>query len=307
VRVAILGAGALGSLYGARLATAGDCDVVLVARSPRPAARLRVEVVNREDVIHWDMPECRAAVPADVDVTVACVRYEQLGELGARLAGSRAPVAVLTPMMPQDHRTLSGALGERLLVGMPGAVAYRNEAGILRCWLPRLATTWIEGRDVNGAEMELVRCLVRSGIAAQMDRGILARNVATTVSMLPMALALDCAGSLDRALEDGELVSLALDAAEEGRALARMIGKPATWTAALTPMMRPLTLKVGLAIARSRAAEAVRYAEEHFGRKLRGQNMALGRAVLELAVEKGARRTALEGLMGRLVKRRPTP
>ncbi len=306
MRVAIVGAGALGSVYGARLATAGDCDVSLVGRSARPGGRVRLELVQRDDVIVWDVPEVHGAVPGDADVILACVRYEQLEALPARVAGCRAPVAVLTPMMPRDHRALSSALGERLRVAMPGVVAYRNEAGVIRHWLPRLATTWLEGRDANGVEGELARRLARSGVAAHVDGGILARNVATTVSFLPMALALDCAGSLERALDDAELLSLAVDAADEGRALARMVGKPATWAAALTPMMRPLTLRVGLSIARSRATEAVRYAEEHFGRKLHEQNVALGRAVLELATEKGARRTALEGLMDRLTARGPS-
>jgi ketopantoate reductase len=303
MRVAIVGAGALGSVYGARLATLADCDVRLVAREARPRAEVVLERVDRPEAIHWASPATVTEVPPDADVVLACVRYEQLASLPAKLGESRAPVVVLTPMMPEDHKRLDGALGTRLVTGMPSVIAYRNDAGVIRYWLPRLGTTWIESRGGEGAEGTLVRRLERAGIAAQLEGGVLARNVATTVSLLPIALALDAAGGVDAAMADGGLLELALEGLEEGRALARMIGKPASWVSAVTPLLRPVALKVGLAVARSRAAEGIRYAEEHFGRKLHEQNLALGEAVLELAQERGARRAALEELVLRVRSR----
>jgi 2-dehydropantoate 2-reductase len=306
MRVAIVGAGALGSVYGARLSTLADCDVRLVAREPRPATEIRLERVERSEAIRWYAPAATVEAPADADVILACVRYEQLPSLPAKLGPSRAPVVVLTPMMPADHKRLDAAIGTRLITGMPGVIAYRK-AGLIRYWLPRLGTTWIEARGTDGAEGTLVRRLERAGIVAQLESGVLARNVATTTSLLPIALALDAAGGAESAVEDSELLNLTLDALEEGRDLARMIGRPAAWASAVSPFLRPVALKVGLTVARSRASEAIRYAEEHFGRKLHAQNVALGEAVLALARERGARRVALEELTSRVRRRGARP
>ena len=49
MRVAIVGAGALGSVYGARLRKFAACDVSVVARAPAPASVMRLERV--EDVV----------------------------------------------------------------------------------------------------------------------------------------------------------------------------------------------------------------------------------------------------------------
>jgi hypothetical protein len=202
-------------------------------------------------------------------------------------------------MMPADHRRLDTALAMRLITGMPSVIAYRKEPGVIRYWLPRPGTTWIEDRSGDAAEGTLVRRLERAGIAAQLESGVLARNVATTASLFPIALALDVAGSVESALDDGELLNVTLEALDEGRDLARMIGRPAAWAMGLAPLLRPVALKVGLTLARSRASEAIHYAEAHFGRKLHVQNLALGEAVLALAQERGARRVAL----GELVRR----
>src|SRR5207237_939716 len=91
------------------------------------------------------------------DVVLACVRYEQLAALPTKLGESRAPVVVLTPMMPRDHKLLDAALGQRLIAGMPSVIAYRNDAGVVRYWLPRLASTWIEARGGEGRRGDALR------------------------------------------------------------------------------------------------------------------------------------------------------
>jgi 2-dehydropantoate 2-reductase len=306
MRVAIVGAGALGSVYGARLSTLADCDVRLVARQARPAMQVVLERVDAAEAIRWSAPAATIEAPADTDVILACVRYEQLSSLQAKLGASRAPVVVLTPMMPADHRRLDAAIATRLVTGMPSVIAYRNDPGVIRYWLPRMGTTWIEARG-DAAEGTLVRRLERAGIAAQLESGVLARNVATTASLLPIAFALDIAGSVESAVDDTELLKLTLEGLEEGRDLARTIGRPAAWAAALAPLLRPVALRVGLTVARSRAPEAIRYAQEHFGRKLHTQNVALGEAVLALAQERGARRVALAELVRRVRGRAVEP
>ncbi len=300
MHVAILGAGALGTVYGARLALFGGCEVSVIARSPGPSRRVRLERVENGDVTLWEMPARVDRAPRRADVVLACVRYEQLDAISARLEGGSAPVVVLTPMMLQDHARLSAALPGRVRAGMPSVVSYENDARAVRYWLPRMATTLIESPGDAGPEPELVRRLERAEIGARTHDDVLERNVATTVSFIPIAMALDVAGSIDGVLQDEELLTLALDAADEGRELGRAVGKAEAWAALLLRFVGPFTFKVGIGIARSRAQEAVRYVEQHFGRKLHAQNVAMAARIVDLAKEKGTRHDALDGLLARL-------
>jgi 2-dehydropantoate 2-reductase len=300
MHVAIVGAGALGTVYGARLARFGGCDISVVGRSPGPPRLARLERVEDGDVLLWQMPARVERAPARADVVMACVRYEQLETLPARIEGSRAPVVVMTPMMLQDHARLSAALPGRLRAGMPSVVSYENDAHAIRYWLPRMATTLIESAEPEGPETELVRRLERAEIGARVQDDVLERNVATTVSFIPIAMALDAAGSIDAVLQDEALLTLALEAADEGRELGRAVGKAEAWAAMLLRFVGPFTLKMSVGVARSRAEEAVRYVERHFGRKLHSQNVAMAARIVEMAKERGTRHEALERLLARL-------
>ena len=300
MHVCIVGAGALGSVYGARLARFAGCEVSVVARSAAPATRERLERVEDGEVLQWDVPPRVTEAPRLADVVLAFVRYEQLSTLPARVGGTRAPVVMMTPMMPQDHADLSAALPGRLVTGMPSVVSYRNDAGAIRYWLPRMATTFVEARETPGAEAELVARLERAEIHAKLVPQVLERNVATTVSFIPVAMALDVAGSAEALLADDALLSLALDAAAEGRELGKSVGKAEAWASMLLRFVGPRTLKMGVGLARSRAPEAVLYAEQHFGRKLHAQNVAMARRMVDLARDKGVAAPALAELVARL-------
>jgi hypothetical protein len=210
-------------------------------------------------------------------------------------------------MMPVDHDALAAALPGRVLTGMPSVVSYENDHGAIRYWLPRVATTFIEDAGAGagagaGAEEdtlgELVKRLARAEIAAKLAPDVLARNVATTVSFIPLAMALDAAGGIDALHADHALLSLAFHAADEGRALGKAVGKAEAWASTLLRFVGPMTLRVGLGLARSRAPEAVAYVEQHFGRKLHAQNVAMAGRIVELAE---ARETPHEAL-GKLLE-----
>jgi hypothetical protein len=300
MHVVIVGAGALGTVYGARLARFGGCEVSVVARTAGPPKVARLERVDDGDVLHWEMPARLERAPARADVVMACVRYDQLGALPARLEGGRAPIIVMTPMMPGDHSRLSSALVGRVRAGMPSVVSYENGARAVRYWLPRVATTLIEAREADGPEVELVKRLERADISARGQEDVLERNVATTVSFIPIAMALDVAGSIEGVLRDEALLALAFDAAEEGRELGRAVGKAEAWAALLLRFVGPFTLKVAVSAARARAEEAVRYVEQHFGRKLHAQNVAMAAQIVELAKEKGTPHASLSQLLEKL-------
>jgi 2-dehydropantoate 2-reductase len=300
MHVAIVGAGALGTVYGARLARFGGCEVSVVGRAARPARVARLERVDDGDVLEWQVPAQVERTPPQVDVVMACVRYEQLETLPPRVEGSRAPVIVMTPMMLQDHARLTSALPGRVRAGMPSVVSYENDARAIRYWLPRIATTLIESSAPEGPEAELVRRLERADIGARVQDDVLERNVATTVSFIPIAMALDAAGSIDGVLQDEALLALALEAADEGRELGRAVGKAEAWAAMLLRFVGPFTLKMSVGVARSRAEEAVRYVEHHFGRKLHAQNVAMAARIIEMATERGTRHDALGRLLAKL-------
>jgi ketopantoate reductase len=308
LRVAIVGAGALGSVYGARLARFASCEVSVVARAPAPPTALRLERVEDGEVLRWEIPARVTVAPPDADVILAFVRYEQLESLPERVGAGAAPVVVMTPMMLEDHARLSAALPGRVLTGMPSVVSYQNDAGAIRYWLPQVATTFVEpgsagGRATDGPEVELVKRLTRAEIGAKLAPDVLTRNVATTVSFIPLAMALDAAGSIDALFEDHALLSLAFHAADEGRELGRSVGKAEAWASTLLRFVGPLTLKVGVGVARSRAPEAVAYVEQHFGRKLHAQNVLMARRIVDLAVERGTPHEALSRLLERLTQR----
>src|SRR5215831_10410665 len=109
MRVAVVGAGALGSVHGARLAHLSGCDVALVARAASPARLIRLECVHDEARIEWASPARSERAGADAQVIVVCMPYAYLDSLVERVAGTTAPVVVMTPMMLQDADRLSAA------------------------------------------------------------------------------------------------------------------------------------------------------------------------------------------------------
>jgi hypothetical protein len=296
MRVAVVGAGALGWAYGARIAKLAGCQVTLVGARAAPARLVRLERVGTMDVLEWTS-DVGVDVP-EVDLLLSCVRYEHLERMAERVAGVSAPVVILTPMMPNDFARLSARLGAgRLLAAMPSLVAYWSDPDTIRYWIPRAATTRIEGRTPLGVEAELVASLQRAGIASKLDRHVLERNVATTVSFLPLAIGIDIANGAGPMLRDGPLLALALEAAVEGRELGSNVGTLESWASMMTRFMSPFTLKMGVGIVRSRAPEVLQYVDEHFGRKLHVQNVAMAQAMVQLAREKGVKRSALEKLV----------
>ena len=300
MRVSIVGAGALGSVYGVRLACRGGCDVEVVGRRDGPRRRIRLEREEDGEILEWTSPPQVDRVSATADVAIVCVRYEDLEGLVPRLSGTSAVPVVMTPMMPSDRDRLARALGRPLLAGMPSALAYETSAGGIRYWLPRVATTWIERGSPPGPEQELTVRLNRAGVSARQDGDVLARNAATTVSFVPLAMALDVGGSVDAVLADSALLSLAIDAAAEGRELGRNLGKAEAWASTVLRFAGPLALRLGVGVARSRSPEIITYVEKHFGRKLHAQNVVMAERIVALAAERGTRRKALTKLLDRL-------
>ena len=308
MHVAIFGAGALGRVYGVRLATLAGATVTFVVRPARLSdGVIRIERVDGDHgAVDLAKPERLAAVPADADVVLVCVRGDQLdADLVAVLQqGPDVPAVILTPMMPADYTRLRAALGARVVAAMPNVVAYAKDDRTTRYWLPRAATTLIEeARPADATLDALCEALDAAGISARQEMGVHETNPATTIAFIPLAMGLDAAGGIDALLGDEALLDLSLRAAAEGATLAHRLGKVATWAGVVLRFVGPTTLKLGVALARSRAPEAVAYVEAHFGRKLHAQNVAMAEAIVDLARERGVPHDAMIELTARLRSR----
>lgn len=320
MRVAVVGAGALGRVYGVRLVAVGD-QVAFVVRPERvaEAAPFAIEQVNgpkRRDVV--ERPRRVAEVPADTDILLVAVRFDQLdqagpGSLAELLRGAPdRPVVLLTPSMPAQKAALEQAIGRPILVAMPGVSGYIDERDVVRYWITAVATTLIEAPDPGAAPEhraaveQLARRLTNADVPSRIERDVAAQNAATTTAFFPLIAAIDAGGGVDGVLSDKALLSTAFEAAKECDALARKLGKVAPWANLLTRFVGPFTLKPGIALARRLFPEAVRFVERHFGPKLHEQHLAMGASILALGREHGVPLPALERLM-RIVAARSAP
>jgi ketopantoate reductase len=308
LHVAIVGAGSLGSVYGVRLARHGAA-VTFVVR-PASAADTRplcIQRVGSPDHLELASPKRSAVIPSDADVVVLAVRAESVDQRleGSLLAVPEAPVLTLTPFMPSTLERMRALLGARVVVAMPGVVAYAADGGVVRYWLFRSAPTRIDDR---GAAVPAVRTLrerlVEAGVPARFEPHVDTTNPATTMTFLPLVLALDAAGgTAAAAAADGALLALALDAVSECREVASAVGRVPAWVGVLAHWAGPRSIRLGIGLGRRTFPESVRFVEQHFGSKTHRQNVLLGRDVVALGRKRGLSMSALSRLADRCAAR----
>ncbi|WP_437955808.1 2-dehydropantoate 2-reductase N-terminal domain-containing protein [Sorangium sp. So ce119] len=325
MRISIVGAGALGRIYGVRLAAQGD-DVTFVVRPERvsdvrPFVIEQVNSADRRDTL--DRPRLAADIPADTDVILVTVRFDQLAPRPDGVApraderrtvadllrgGPAAPVVVLTPLMPPERAALEEAAQRRITPAMPSVSGYLDERGVVRTWIVGFTSTLIDADGGAPAERplldELARRLTIADIPARLERDVDAQNLATTIAFFPLIAAIDAGGGTSALVADEGVLGAALEATKECAALAGRLGDVAPWTKLLTRAIGPLTLKPGVALARLVAPEALRFLDVHFGPKLRAQHLAMGATLVALGREHGVSLPALERLLT-VIERRP--
>ncbi|KYG10776.1 oxidoreductase [Sorangium cellulosum] len=316
MRISIVGAGVLGRVYGVRLAAQGD-DVTFVVRperveDARPFVIEQVNSADRRDTL--ERPRLAADIPADAEVVLVTVRFDQLAPSGAApppaegrtvadllLRGPSVPVVVLTPLLPPQRASLEEAARRRITPAMPSISGYLDERGVVRYWIVGFASTLIDDEGGAPAERplleELARRLTSADLPARLDPDVGAQNAATTTAFFPLIAAIDAGGGTSALLENEGVLGTALQATRECMALADRVGTVAPWTKLLTRAIGPFTLKPGVALARLVAPEALRFLDAHFGPKLHAQHLAMGAAVLAMGREHGVSLPALERLM----------
>ena len=315
MRIAIVGAGALGSIYALKLAHVAQVTLVVrdVARAPKRILAERASGAGPTSDAR-DAPPASLHVPDDADAVLVAVRADQLGDaLLASLASGGPPrrvVVTLTPLLPNTLARARAALGERLVVGMPGVVAYEPDAEPaladrhVRYWTPRVSPTTLDARPADDPRAQtigdLAEALVAAGLPAELQPDVARTNPATTIAFFPLLLAIQAAGSsIDALLDDGALLRLALDAAKETRALAKTVGELAGFSRLLLSFAGTFTVRAGMKLVRARSPEALTFLERHFGTKLASQNRAMLDEIFALAQERGAEIDALTRLAHR--------
>jgi 2-dehydropantoate 2-reductase len=316
MHVTVLGAGALGRVYGLRLVASGN-EVSFVVR-PAAAAAGRpfvIEQVNgsrRRDAL--DRPDTVVEIPARTAAVLVTVRFDQISAVRpepdaddltrALRAAPQVPIIVLTPLLPAQHTRLQATTGRRVVPAMPGVAGYFDDRGTVRYWIPGLASTLIEDPGTSDAHAsirptleDLARKLTVAGLPARVERDVAGANAASTTAFFPLIAAIDAGGGIDGALGDKALLETVLDASKESDALARKLGKMASWSSLLMKFVGPFTLKPGVALARRLFPETVHFVERHFGPKLHDQHLAMGDAILQLGKDRGVEMPALARLM----------
>lgn len=310
MRVAVFGAGALGGVYGVLLAVRGGVDVTFVVRPSRVGSHepMVIERARKDlrDVI--EAPHRSDTVPGDADVILLAVGTEDLNALKGPIGASTAPIVILTPMLPNDWARVRATFGERAHAAMPNVVAYtRKDDGVVRYWLPP-ATTKIDEPRAGSASADAVReladALSRAGLRAKLELGVHETNPATTVSFIAIGMALSVAGSAAALMADDTLLSLATRACREGVRLSHRIGRPEPWAALAPAIGAPWALRTWLGALGQISPEALFYAEEHFGRKLKEQHRVMIDEMIELSREKGLPHEAFDELAARLAAAR---
>lgn len=309
MHVAVYGAGALGSVYGVRLAKRTNTTVSFVVRKTRldersPIVIERVRGNLREEIAE---PHRTDGIAGDVDVILLTVATDRLEETRPVLETSDAPIVVLTPMMPQDFARMRDAFGDRVLAAMPTVVAYARE-GVIRYWQPPEPTRIDEPRagDRTAVVRALARSLEEAGLDTRLEMAVHELNPASTVCFIAIAMLVAVAGGLAPLARDPVLVDLAGRACREGAELAPRIGH-ALGLATFAPLLaHRVPLQATAALLARVSPEALTYVDVHFGHKLLRQHAGMARAMSELARLKGTPHAALDELRDRLATARVT-
>lgn len=307
MHVAIYGAGALGCVYGVRLAVRTKASITFVVRAARASSTTPIVIERVKDVRdrreEIAAPTRSAAIPGDADVILLAVGTEDLEAIRPVLDASSAPIVVLTPMLPNDYARMRAAFGERVLAAMPGIVSYaKGDPPIVRYWTPPAPTRIDEPRA--GADGEAIRALAelldQAGLPTHLELAVHEANPATTVCMIPIGMSVGLAGGLEELATDDALLALTSRACREGVELSRRIGRP-EMGALMGPLFAtPLAMRAAVAALRRFSPEALFYVDEHFGRKLRAQHRVMAHEMAQLARAKDTPHRAIDELALRL-------
>jgi 2-dehydropantoate 2-reductase len=173
-RIAIVGAGTIGTFYGARLALAG-ADVHFYVRSGLAEMRARGIALRDAGVVQTLPPE-RTAVytstaeigPVDLAIiTLKTTANHLLAALLPPLLGPQTVILTLQNGLGSDE-LLAGLFGaERVIGGLAFIAAVREAPGEIRIYTPGYVTLSEFGRPVSERVRRLVALFQRAGVKCE--------------------------------------------------------------------------------------------------------------------------------------------
>lgn len=230
VRILIVGAGVIGSVYGAWLVQAGH-HVSILARGRR-LEELREHGLQIEDAATGQADTVAVATsdhlaPDDAyDLAIVAVRLEQVDDILPTLAANRAiPTMLFLLNNAFGVQQYTQAIGcDRVVVGFPGIGGAREGSTIRYYVLPQQPTTLSEvGEQITPRLRALGALFTATGHPVEMTRHIDAWLKTHAVFVTCVAAAItQVGGDNARLAQDRQLVATMVQAIREGfRALAR--------------------------------------------------------------------------------------
>jgi hypothetical protein len=229
MRILVVGAGAVGQVFGWHLHR-GGAEIGFLVKPGRRPERFRLERLPRRTVTTWDsitVHDDPASVGAwdAVVLTVAsdALASSWLAPLG-RATGS-ATIAVMQPGLRDLERVAESIDRARIVRGLIGIIAFRTplegdarfpEAGVAY-WFPPLVRTLLEGERAA----PLVETFRRGGLPVARRAGIAALGGFGGAALEPHIAALELEGwSLAAARKNGRWMAVASRASRQLAALA---------------------------------------------------------------------------------------
>jgi 2-dehydropantoate 2-reductase len=297
VKVLIVGAGVIGTVYGAQLAAAG-ATVAVLSHGPR-TDQVAAASLSARDVLSGTQVDARAAVIPDAsgefDIVLLAVRREQLASACISVPGlAGKPAIVFFGNNPGGRKDLPGNLPGDVYLGFPG-VGGTMVSGIAEYVRIRQQPTILP--DAPGSRLDALAAVLSSGgLAVRRVRdtdGWLAYHAAF-VACIGAAL-YRCGTAPARLAADRVTLTLMCRAITEAFAALRASGTrgvPRNLAVLHSPLLRPVAVRYWAATMRSPMGELCFAAHcRHAETEMRG----LGRDVAAPAI----RSPALAELLGR--------
>lgn len=261
MRVLMVGAGVIGTVYGAHLACAGHA-VSVVSHPPRTEEVAR-NGLTAHDVLNGRRTEATVSVVPDVaggpfDLVLVSVRSDQLTVASAQLTGlAGSPAVVFFGNNPRGRRAVTSQVPGEVMLGFPGAGGVIRDGTAEYVRIKQQPTALQAGIDPRLDE--LARTLGERGFAVQrvndMD-GWLAYHAAF-VACVAAAL-YRCGTDPGRLATDRKTLNLMCAAVTESFAALRRLGVnglPRNLAVLHSPVLKPVAVRYWARTMRSPLGE----------------------------------------------------
>ena len=176
-RIAIIGAGALGSYYGARLAKAGY-DVHFLIRTGRAAIMAQgIRIKTPTERIHLRKPQVygTAAEIGGCDLVIVALKAtanDQLARMLPPLMGEHTVVLTLQNGLGVEEPVAEVVGGEHVLGAICYIGSYRTGPGTINCTFPGLMMIGEFGRPVQERTRAIAAIFNKAGVKAEAHENL---------------------------------------------------------------------------------------------------------------------------------------